>query len=101
MDPEELRTVQRWASRGTLHQFASEIEATLSEQEETYQSEIEGNTLTVCRVHKEGGFLGIGAKTIRDPVLQLTLNEDDVVVIDREVTDSDFVHLLAGMLAQH
>ena len=97
---DELRTVQRWASHGTLRQFASEIQASLSESDEQVKTEVEGDGLTVYRVRKEGGFLGIGARKIREPVLELSIKEG-VTTINEETANEDFIHLLAISLSQH
>lgn len=95
---DELRKIRNWASHGTLKQFYAEIAAKLSKQ--GYITELEGNTLTCYRVRKEGGFLGIGRRTIKEPVLK-AVQEGNEVRIPAESANPDFVHLLAGLLKQH
>ena len=98
---EELHKVQRWASHGTLRQFASEVRAALSKTDERVEIEVQEDALTIARVRKEGGFLGIGARTVKDPVLRFKADAAGVVSVDENTADESFVHLLASALGQH
>lgn len=95
---EELQRIRNWASHGTIRQFYTEVAARVTEL--GYQAELEGNALMCYKVHKEGGFLGIGARKIRETVLQVT-REGDEVLVPEESADEEFVRLLAGVLTQH
>ena len=95
---EALRKIRIWASHGTPRQFYSEVLAKASG--EGYEVEFEGNTLTCFKMRKEGGFLGIGARKIKDTVLQVTFNGEEIEV-SAETVDEEFVNLLASKLAQH
>ncbi|MBM3187910.1 MAG: hypothetical protein FJZ90_04215 [Chloroflexi bacterium] len=93
-----LRKLQIWASHGTIRQFYTEVSAKISPL--GYEAEMTGDTVTCYRVRKEGGFLGIGARKVREPVFKVT-RTDSEIVIDESSLDKEFVTLLAGMLAQH
>jgi len=95
---EELRTIRSWASHGTLRQFRTEISAKVAE--DGYQVKLEGDTLTVYKIRKEGGFLGIGARKIEEPVLKV-VGEGAGMTIPEESADEEFVRLLAPKLTQH
>ena len=95
---EALRKIRIWASHGTPRQFYSEVLPKVSG--EGYEVEFEGNTLTCFKIRKEGGFLGIGARTIKDTVLQITFGGEEIEV-SAETADEEFVNLLARKLAQH
>jgi len=95
---EELHKVRTWASHGTLRQFYTEVSAKLAD--EGYKVNLEGGTLTVYKVHKEGGFLGIGARKIEESVLVVT-GEGAELEIPPETADAEFVGLLGAKLKQH
>lgn len=95
---DELRKVRNWASHGTLKQFYAEIAAKVSQQ--GYVVELEGNTITCYKIRKEGGFLGIGRRVIKEPVLK-AIQEGNEVRIPEESANPEFVHVLAGLLKQH
>jgi len=95
---EALQKIRTWASHGTMRQFYTEISAKLADTE--YQVELDGDTVRCFRVRKEGGFLGIGARKIKDVLLELTRTEDTVKV-DEEHMDPAFVEMLGGLLRQH
>ena len=95
---DELGRIRAWASHGTIRQFYSEVISKVSG--EGYQVEVEGNTLTCFKTRKQGGFLGIGRRTIKESVLQV-VREGDVVTIPEESADEEFVKLLASKLSQH
>ncbi len=95
---DELRKLRNWASHGTLRQFYAEISAKASLQ--GYLTEMEGNSVTCYKVRKEGGFLGIGRRTIKEPVLKAVQEGNEVRIPDESV-NAEFVHLLAPLLKQH
>ncbi|MBN1400989.1 MAG: hypothetical protein JXA74_09130 [Anaerolineae bacterium] len=95
---EALQEIMGWANRGTLHQFALEAAARLDD--DTYQVEREGDKLTIHRLEKRGGVLGIGAETVRVPVLEF-YTQGEVVEIREETADGEFVTEFAGLLTGH
>ncbi|MBA7703241.1 hypothetical protein ES703_112023 [subsurface metagenome] len=95
---EELRTIRSWASHGTLRQFRTEMSAKVAA--DGYGVTLEGDTLTVYRIRKEGGFLGIGARKIEEPVL-VVIGEGANMRIPEESADEEFLALLAPKLKQH
>ena len=95
---EELRTIRGWASHGTLRQFRTEISGKVAA--DGYRVQLQGDTLTVYRIRKEGGFLGIGARKIEEPVL-VVIGEGANMTIPEESADEEFVRLLAPKLKQH
>ena len=95
---EELHKIRGWASHGTLKQFYSEVSAKIGE--EGYKAKLEGDTLTIYKTHREGGFLGIGARKIQDAVLVL-VGEGANLEIPEESADEEFVRFLADKLKQH
>lgn len=95
---DSLRKVTTWASHGTLRQFYTELTARIPEDE--YEVDLGEEKLTCYRVSKEGGFLGIGAKKIRKPVL-VVAKEGDLLNVDQDAADPDFVEYLATRLTQH
>ena len=56
--------------------------------------------MTFLEVRKEGGFLGIGSRTVAKPLLRLT-KEEGRVVVAQESLDETFLHELARMLSPH
>jgi hypothetical protein len=94
-----LLKVQNWASHGTMRQFMAEIHAKVEGQ--GYEVGSEGNTLIVSRVQKEGGFLGIGGKTIREPVLRVDYDDEGLAQVDSDSADPEFIAYLAGLLGAH
>jgi hypothetical protein len=95
---EELQKIKNWSSRGTLRQFYAEASAKASAV--GFKSQLEGDTITFYRSHKEGGFLGIGARTVKEPVLKI-IRHDNTVEIPEDGVDDAFVQELAGSLKQH
>lgn len=93
-----LHKIQVWASHGTLRQFLYEVSAKIAAH--GYQAALEGDTLTCFKVRKEGGFLGIGARKVREPVFKLTRKGEEIE-IDPNAIDEEFVTLLASLLKQH
>jgi len=96
---EKLHKLRNWASHGTLRQFRTEISAKLANEQE-YEMELEGDTLTCYRVRKEGGFLGIGVKKIKETVLKV-IGEGADLQIPEDSADAEFIELLSQKLKQH
>jgi hypothetical protein len=94
----ELQKIKRWSSHGTLRQFYAEVSAKALTK--GYRTELDGNTITFYRTRKEGGLLGIGARTIKEPVLRI-IRHDDTVEIPEDIVDEKFVRELADSLKQH
>ena len=95
---DELQKIKNWSSHGTLRQFYTEVSAKAASM--GYKAELTGNTITFYRTHKAGGFLGIGARTIKEPVLKI-IRHDDTVEIPEDSVDPEFLKELAGSLKQH
>ena len=95
---EQLHTLRNGIGHGTLRQFYTEIGTKLTEQ--GYEVDLGENTLTCYSVRKEGGFLGIGARTVREPVLQV-IKDGTEVQIREDKRDDEFVQLLLSLLTQH
>lgn len=93
-----VRKVQVWASHGTLRQFFTELSAKLLNLDA--KCELEGNTITCYRLTRSGGFLGIGARKVKTPVLQLT-KEGDQINVDEDSLDREFVAQLAEEFKAH
>jgi len=95
---EILERIATWASHGTLAQFRTEIDGYIKSAK--YDSELQDDELLIYRQRKEGGFLGIGAKTIKDPVMKLSRTDTGVAVL-REPLDEEFAQYLITCLRQH
>jgi hypothetical protein len=95
---DKLHQITVWASHGTPHQFFNELQAALSTH--NIAVEQEGDTITCVRVRKKGGFLGIGAKIVTEPVLKLIF-KDDQLEIPAESADPEVIDLLVEVLQQH
>jgi hypothetical protein len=95
----DLRRIMTWAGMGTPRQFYLEVVSKVAEED--YEAELEGDTLTCYRVEKEGGFLGIGGETNREPVLKVIMPEEGDVEIPEDPRDEEFIHFLANQLTQH
>ena len=95
---EHLNTILEWAARGTLDQFRIEAEARLGDSE--YSVEKEDDGLLFYRNRREGGFLGIGGRTVQEPVMRLT-ETDAGMEIEPEPLDREFVEYLASGLRAH
>lgn len=95
---QELLKLRRWMSHGTARQFYTEIAYKIAN--EGYKAEIKDDTVTVYRVKKQGGFLGIGGRKITTPVLVVT-QRDDEVEIDETHADPEFLSLLSTLLRAH
>ncbi|MFP3897160.1 MAG: hypothetical protein ACLFV5_10055 [Anaerolineales bacterium] len=99
VERDELQKITAWAGMGTPRQFFLEVTSKLSGTE--YEAEFEDDVLTCYRVEKQGGILGIGGKTVREPVLQMTFPEEAEVGVAEEPRDQEFIEFLAGELQQH
>jgi hypothetical protein len=95
---EILDRIAIWASHGTLSQFRAEIDGYLTSR--GYDSEVQGEELLIYRPHKEGGFLGIGAKTIREALLKIS-KAGGTVSIPQEPRDEELIQYLNTILHQH
>jgi len=92
-----LEQITRHASIGTLKQFHTMLEAKLENTD--YTAEMNENHIRCYRVTKQGGFLGFGAKTIREPVMEIA-KKNGVVEIAPEPLDPRFARFLADRLEQ-
>jgi hypothetical protein len=99
---DKLHQIRVWAGHGTPRQFFVELEARLAKKGKPteYIAEGEGSTITCYRVGKVGGFLGVGAKQTKQPVLHIVFGESDVQV-PAEGADPAFVDWLVARLHQH
>lgn len=95
---EILDRIAVWASHGTLSQFRTEVDGYLKGR--GYDSEVQGEELLIYRPHKEGGFLGIGAKTIKEPLLIIS-KAGGTVSIPPEPRDEELIQYLSSVLHQH
>lgn len=95
---EILDRIATWASHGTLAQFRTEVDGYLKAQ--GYESEVQGEELLIYRARKKGGFLGIGAKTIKEPLMRISRAGGTVHVLP-EPLDEELVHYLNSILRQH
>jgi hypothetical protein len=94
----DVRKIAAWAGQGTLRQFYIEVAAKTAKR--GYEAEMMGDTVTCYRVSKQGGFLGLGGRQIKDPVLKIVGDESGICIAD-DCCDEEFVHELAGMLTHH
>jgi hypothetical protein len=94
-----LDRIVDWVKRGTLHQFYNEMNARLAE-DETYCVDLEDDAVVFSRIRHAGGFLGIGVRTVKEPVLEIH-KKDGVVAVRDEPQDTDFVLMLATHLEEH
>ena len=95
---EKLQKIQAWASHGSLAQFQREVAGRISD--EGYQVELADNKLSFFKTHKEGGFLGVFAKTIKESVLEIARTEGNIVLSEKTANE-EFVNLLANSLGDH
>lgn len=99
VEKNELQKITSWAGMGTPRQFFLEVTSKVSGTD--YEAELEDDVLTCYRVEKEGGILGIGGKTVREPVLELIFPDVGDVEVAEEHRDQEFIEFLAGQLQQH
>ena len=95
---EILERIATWASHGTLSQFRTEVDENLKAK--GYESEVQGDQLLIYRPRKEGGFLGIGAKTTKEPSMTITKTGGTVSILP-EPLDEELVQFLNSCLGQH
>lgn len=95
---EILERIAIWASHGTLAQFRTEIDGYLKRG--GYDSELQDDELLFYRPRKKGGLLGIGAKTIKEPMMKISRAEGKVRVLP-EPLDEEFAQYLNSCLRQH
>ena len=95
---EILERIAIWASHGTLAQFRTEIDGYLKRG--GYDSELQDDELLFYRLRKKGGLLGIGAKTIKEPMMKISRAEGKVRVLP-EPLDEEFAQYLNSCLRQH
>ncbi|MBC7237654.1 MAG: hypothetical protein H5T69_17575 [Chloroflexi bacterium] len=95
-----VNRISRYANRGTFRQFFNEMVAKLA-KEPDLSVELEGeNVMVFYRVSKSGGFLGIGRKVSKTPVLKLTRQGADVLVA-QEPLDEELAIRIASILKPH
>jgi len=92
-----LERITNWFVRGTLTQFQVAAEHRLSG--DGYAVEKDGDALLFHRVHTKGGFLGVGKKIVKEPVMRIGKG-DGGAYISPEPLDPEFVRYLADYLAQ-
>lgn len=98
MDSEALHKIQVWAKHGTPRQFLTEIEAKIAPY--GYVVALEGNHLVCYKLEKKGGFIGIGVRQVKQPVLRIIYDQDRVLVPE-ETAAPEFVNLLSSLLKGH
>jgi hypothetical protein len=96
---EALEYITSWANRGTMRQFHTEVSARLS-ADHNHDVELDDETLVFYNVRKEGGILGIGGKTVREPVLKLVQDGEMIRAAD-DPLDPDFALELTRILSRH
>jgi len=94
---EYLATIAGWFVKGTLTQFQIAFKHYLAS--EGYAVERQGDALLFYRIRKEGGFLGIGRKTLKEPVMKIIEGEEGVQIPPKPL-DEEFVQRLASYVAQ-
>ena len=95
---DKLHKIILWASHGTPRQFFADVQARLSSQ--GYICVLEDDTISFFRVRKEGGFLGFGAKQVKEPVGKIVFADGEVDV-PTESLDPTFLDVLVERLQQH
>ena len=95
---EHLAKITSWVGKGTLRQFQNEVRADLSRAH--CSAETQGDTIRFYRTRREGGFLGMGGRTTRELVMEITKKEIGVDV-PRGTLDEEFVEYLASHLKPH
>lgn len=96
---EALEYITSWANRGNMKQFYTEVSARLSSDKE-HDVELDGDTLTFYNVRKEGGILGIGGQTVREPALRLA-QEGEMITVSDDPMDPDCAMAVAQALSRH
>lgn len=94
---EQITRLKNWVSHGTMRQFYTEMQAKLANTE--YTVELVGDVITFYRTRKEGGILGLFARRVREQLLQISRQDDQVVIA--EGADPEFVQYVNSLLKQH
>ncbi|MBC7315029.1 MAG: hypothetical protein H5T70_01225 [Chloroflexi bacterium] len=94
---EQVTRLKNWVSHGTMRQFYTEMQAKLANTE--YTVELSGDTVTFYRVRKEGGFLGLFARRVREKLLQVSRQDDQIVIA--EGANPEFIQYVNSLLKQH
>ncbi|MEN6479254.1 MAG: hypothetical protein ABFD20_06420 [Anaerolineales bacterium] len=95
---DQLSELRHWMSHGTPRQFYTEIAYKITPH--GFVAEIDGDKVTCYRIKRQGGFLGLGAREIKTPVLVVERRGEEVF-IDEEHADPEFVALLISLLQAH
>lgn len=95
---EILDRIATWATHGSLPQFRAEIDGNLKSR--GYDSEVRGEELVIFRPRKEGGFLGIGAKTVKEPLMRISRAGGTARVLP-EPLDEELARYLNSCLVEH
>ncbi len=98
-----INRISRYANRGSFRQFYNEMVAKLASDPEIEISMPDESSMVFSKVSKSGGFLGIGVRKVKTPILKLVKKGDDVLV-DSETTsstDEAFTIRIASMLKPH
>jgi len=95
---EKLHKLRNWISHGSMQQFFTEVSPKLLAL--GYETDLVGGKLSIFRVEKQGGFLGIGAKKVRTAVLETTRQGDDIE-IDSTTVDPAIVDVILGFMHAH
>ncbi len=95
---EALVYITSWANRGNMKQFYTVVSARLSTDNE-HDVEFDGDTVTFYNVRKEGGILGIGAETVREPALRL-VQKGEMARISDDPMDPDCAMAVAQALSR-
>jgi len=95
---EKLHKLRNWISHGSMQQFFTEVSPKLLVL--GYETDLVGDKLSIFRVEKKGGFLGIGAKKVRTAVLDATRQGDDIV-IDDATLEPAVVDLILSFMHAH
>ena len=94
---EYLERISDWFVIGTLKQFETAVKQRLST--DGYSVESVGDGLLFYRITERGGFLGIGKKTIKEPVMGIE-KSNGAVQIPSEPLDPEFARYLGAYLAE-
>jgi hypothetical protein len=95
---EYLERIADWFVKGNLRQFETAVKQRL--ETDGYGVESNADGLLFYRVREQGGFLGIGKKTTREPVMKIDKGNNGVVQIPSDPLDPEFVRYLAAYLAE-
>jgi hypothetical protein len=96
---EYLERISDWFVKGTLRQFETAVTRRLETDGYGVESS-NGDGLLFYRISEQGGFLGIGKKTIKELVMRIDKGNNGVVQIPSDPLDPEFVRYLAGYLSE-